>query len=635
MPLPLLFLAGAGFVGSAGIRKLGQGVGHFGDAKTIAERATRLSEVAKRHMDSAETHFNAVAVHFAEHRQEVQTTSLVRFAELYERQVARLNLTDKEFAVRFHMPEATFKEIRQTAHLVLNLTNAAMTAGSVGLGAAQGTGLLVGTYGVASTGAAIGGLSGAAATNATLAWLGGGSLAAGGGGMALGTVVLGGLATAPALVVAGFTVAKKGEQALTAAHEFEAGVKAYRAQVALRVALQESVIDRMNELQSVLERTRFRLDQAIEVSEDQELRGSLSDLQFEATLLLAQSVSALLKVNVLDAAQTAQGAPHPVDQAGQPVQPSSAPSAATEDAPDQDGATWFDDVTVLELTDERVNSALYTPDGIILASTSRGLSVWNTGKEQFERVTLGCNVGEVKHLSAHPAGDLYCGARGKKPLVFLEYLQEDVYAPSEEDFSVTSVVGTQFISEDHLLVVGEHEVLVIDTEAGETVESWSTPDRNVRGFAVHPDGQQVALVSLNNEIHLVSLAEGRKTRAFRHDGWGNDVTFSPDGQFLLSASEDRTARLWSVNTGKELHRFEFLGRYADRVAFSVDGDLLAVGFANGMVGIWETEDGHLLNLFPTGSGRITTLQFLDDAWGLLVGGEGGLSLCFPDREQEL
>ena len=42
------------------------------------------------------------------------------------------------------------------------------------------------TFGVASTGTAISTLSGAAATNAALAWLGGGALAAGGGGMAAG-----------------------------------------------------------------------------------------------------------------------------------------------------------------------------------------------------------------------------------------------------------------------------------------------------------------------------------------------------------------------------------------------------------------------------------------------------------------
>ena len=46
------------------------------------------------------------------------------------------------------------------------------------------------TFGVASTGTAISALSGAAATNAALAWLGGGVLAVGGGGMAAGEAFL-------------------------------------------------------------------------------------------------------------------------------------------------------------------------------------------------------------------------------------------------------------------------------------------------------------------------------------------------------------------------------------------------------------------------------------------------------------
>jgi hypothetical protein len=46
------------------------------------------------------------------------------------------------------------------------------------------------TFGVASTGTTIASLSGAAATSAALAWLGGGTLVAGGGGMAAGTALL-------------------------------------------------------------------------------------------------------------------------------------------------------------------------------------------------------------------------------------------------------------------------------------------------------------------------------------------------------------------------------------------------------------------------------------------------------------
>ncbi|MBZ7977129.1 hypothetical protein AVBRAN12640_07585 [Campylobacter sp. RM12640] len=87
---------------------------------------------------------------------------------------------------------------------------------SLGAGALAGVGAYgsVGLLASASTGTAIASLSGAAATNATLAWLGGGSLAAGGFGMAGGMVVLGGIVAAPVLAVGGALFAKASEKAL-------------------------------------------------------------------------------------------------------------------------------------------------------------------------------------------------------------------------------------------------------------------------------------------------------------------------------------------------------------------------------------------------------------------------------------
>lgn len=84
---------------------------------------------------------------------------------------------------------------------------------SLGLGAASGfaasgvTTSAVMALGVASTGTKITTLSGAAATKAVLAALGGGSVASGGGGIAVGTAVLGGLATGVAILVGGIAVA--------------------------------------------------------------------------------------------------------------------------------------------------------------------------------------------------------------------------------------------------------------------------------------------------------------------------------------------------------------------------------------------------------------------------------------------
>lgn len=96
----------------------------------------------------------------------------------------------------------------------------------LGLGAGLGSGaaLAFGAYNgtmllaTASTGTAISGLSGVAATNATLAWLGGGTLAAGGGGVAMGTMVLGGIVAAPALLIFGHILGSKAETALANAH---------------------------------------------------------------------------------------------------------------------------------------------------------------------------------------------------------------------------------------------------------------------------------------------------------------------------------------------------------------------------------------------------------------------------------
>lgn len=73
---------------------------------------------------------------------------------------------------------------------------------AVGGAAAYGTFMAAASFGTASTGAAIAGLNGVAATNAALALLGGGAVAAGGAGVAGGTLLLTGIVAAPALLLA-------------------------------------------------------------------------------------------------------------------------------------------------------------------------------------------------------------------------------------------------------------------------------------------------------------------------------------------------------------------------------------------------------------------------------------------------
>lgn len=112
----------------------------------------------------------------------------------------------------------TLTELQKEYQLLMD-SGLGLGAG-LGSGAALAFGAYSGTmmFATASTGTAISALSGAAATNATLAWLGGGSLAAGGGGMALGTAVLGGIVAGPALAIFGHIVGNSAEAALANAN---------------------------------------------------------------------------------------------------------------------------------------------------------------------------------------------------------------------------------------------------------------------------------------------------------------------------------------------------------------------------------------------------------------------------------
>ncbi len=100
-------------------------------------------------------------------------------------------------------------------------------AASVGAGITSGFAASASSWGLvqvvghASTGTAMLGLHGAAAANAGWAWFGGGSLATGGGGMALGHALLPGLGTVVAVGVSSFLSHKQANRLEQACNELE------------------------------------------------------------------------------------------------------------------------------------------------------------------------------------------------------------------------------------------------------------------------------------------------------------------------------------------------------------------------------------------------------------------------------
>lgn len=111
---------------------------------------------------------------------------------------------------KLRIDKAAFAELKTMGNIASSLLEGGVTGAASGALAAFGAYSAASALATASTGTAISALSGVAASNATLAFFGGGSLAAGGLGMAGGAAVLGGLVAGPALLVMGVIIGAKG-----------------------------------------------------------------------------------------------------------------------------------------------------------------------------------------------------------------------------------------------------------------------------------------------------------------------------------------------------------------------------------------------------------------------------------------
>lgn len=187
-------------------------------------------------------------------------------------------------------------------------------SGALGAAAVMGTPALVtgavGALATASTGTAISSLSGAAATNAVMAWLGGGSLAAGGGGMAAGAIVLTGITAgataAMVLLSAGTIISLHYGRKLTEAKEYEKNVGLAVANLEKAWIVMDGISMRIEELSDVTQelerRTIGALDELVAVIPAFDFHEPAHAAKFQKAGQLVKTMVELAQTPLLDEA---------------------------------------------------------------------------------------------------------------------------------------------------------------------------------------------------------------------------------------------------------------------------------------------------------------------------------------------
>ncbi|MCK0912238.1 hypothetical protein BFR85_004185 [Acinetobacter pittii] len=252
MPLPVILWGAAAALGATGVFKGAKAVGSLKEAKEIGNEAESKYNLALYELEEEKDKTNSALEELGRLKLNIFTHQIKHTIDVIKKsKEASGKLENFESSISIdelkEMEAMVFNSLRLEAGLLAGTTGGALA----GLGAYSSVGFLAS----ASTGTAISGLSGVAATNATLAWLGGGSIASGGFGMAGGMIALGGIVAGPALAIGGFMLASKAEEALTKAVDYAAQVdKAVAELDMLGVALigirqnVDEVTDTLNEL---------------------------------------------------------------------------------------------------------------------------------------------------------------------------------------------------------------------------------------------------------------------------------------------------------------------------------------------------------------------------------------------------
>ena len=232
------------------------------------------------------------------------------------------------------------------------------------------------------------------------------------------------------------------------------------------------------------------------------------------------------------------------------------------------------------------------------------------------------------------------------------------------------------------------EIQFWDAESHKEVHAFKVANDSVFGASFSPDGERLAFGCADKTVRVISVDDGKELMKFdNHSDWVLATAFTVDGKRLLSGSRDRAMKLINVANGQFIDDINKLlesvlcmarhpkedivacggdlgtpriykisdnqGRTAANndvnlvreferqpgpvcsIAYSPDGNSIAVGNVDGEVRIYKTSDGSRLATLKENKGAVFALKFHPTKNQLVTGGYDGKVRIFEVPEGKL
>jgi WD40 repeat protein/tRNA A-37 threonylcarbamoyl transferase component Bud32 len=298
---------------------------------------------------------------------------------------------------------------------------------------------------------------------------------------------------------------------------------------------------------------------------------------------------------------------------------------------------WGELPVVLRHDRDEVLCVALSPDGALAATGGKGgaVRVWDAATG-LERLSLASQAGPVMAVAFHPAGGRLIAASGNTARLWdvatgqprgelTGHANQITCLACAADGRIATggrdgkAVVWNAAGEKELLSFQKHTEAILciafspdgqrvasggedrgtrlwDARTGRELLALPGHGASVTAVAFDPTGERIATASMDRTVKLRNSSNGAGEITLPHPGPVYGVTFSRDGQRVITVGEARVVRVWDAATGLELLSLPGHAAAVQAVAISGDGVRLATASRDGTARVWGSGGPSLLAL---------------------------------------
>ena len=142
-----------------------------------------------------------------------------------------------------------------------------------------------------------------------------------------------------------------------------------------------------------------------------------------------------------------------------------------------------------------------------------------------------------------------------------------------------------------LAIADSNLIKIFDVDSGNLLSTLAGHEYDVWAVAFSPDGERLASGGFNDgRVRIWDLSTGEALILEGHTAAIEGLAFHPSGDWLATASDDFTMKIWDATTGELLRDVADFQDVVDSVAFSPDGTRLAATSTGVEIRMWDATE---------------------------------------------